>query len=668
MHTMQQERKSLFREVAMDVEHLQADQEYYKAYLKGVRECRKSKGRAASGYLPSLEDVCHPEESQTEKDLGIQDIPLQRIVGTASSSRQNAFSASFLPILDSNTEFAMKWMNVYAHQVTEGLKDPIETIEYMGLHYVREGNKRVSVMKWLGGPSIRSRVVRLIPGFNAADPENRRYHAFLRFEKLTGIHSIWFSSESGFESMTRLMERFSAPERLSIPSCLDFMENVYLPFRYAFKDMGGDRFNMTTGDAFVEYARAYPAMKPTPVQETAGNLKKLMSGFRYYNDATAVTTLLAPDVAKKARMRSIADSFSPAGSAKGMQKPNQDLLRVAFLHKADMGGSTWTKAHCTGIESVSDHLPSEAITSYTLRPDETDVAGAIEDLLLAGSRIIVCTAPALSDQILHAALEHPGIRFFQCSSRPSSSHMTTYFGKLHEPLFVIGVIAGFITKTGQLGWLGPTGQPNSLTAANAFLLGARTIRPDARLLWSSGIGGKEDDWQNSSDKWEDPAIIRLVREGADCILTAPDFGFGTRGNTGLIPFALLCPQDGTPCTSENCMASMVWDWTGFYGKLFSQLMAHRGKWPSHPAKPPFVSFLGGMDTGLPDISWDQESVPAEARNLIRHLRQSIMERRFSPFQGPLKDSDGLLRVADEARMKDREILDMDWAIDGVIRL
>jgi len=45
-----------------------------------------------------------------------------------------------------------------------------------------------------------------------------------------------------------------------------------------------------------------------------------------------------------------------------------------------------------------------------------------------------------------------------------------------------------------------------------------------------------------------------------------------------------------------------------------------------------------------------------------------MERRFSPFQGPLKDSDGLLRVADEARMKDREILDMDWAIDGVIRL
>ena len=251
--------------------------------------------------------------------------------------------------------------------------------------------------------------------------------------------------------------------------------------------------------------------------------------------------------------------------------------------------------------------------------------------------------------------------------------MTTYYGKLHEPLFLIGLIAGMTTKTGRLGWLGPYGQPSSLTAANAFLLGARTVYPKAVLLWSRGDDGKNDEQSSDHgasclvDRWEDPGVIRLVQEGADCILTAPDQGFGTHGNAELIPFALLCPQDGTPCTSENCLASVTWDWTGFYGKLFSQWAAHRGNWPRHPAKPPFVSFLGGMDSGLPDISWQPESFAPEVRKLIRHLRQSIMDQTFSPFQGPLWDSGGQLRVLEGMHLADRDILDMDWVVDGVIQ-
>jgi basic membrane protein A len=246
--------------------------------------------------------------------------------------------------------------------------------------------------------------------------------------------------------------------------------------------------------------------------------------------------------------------------------------------------------------------------------------------------------------------------------------MTTYYGKLYEPLFLIGLIAGLTTRTGILGWLGPSGQPGSLTAANAFLLGARTVHPGTRLIWTTGNGSMADSQTTMMDKWEDPAILRLVLEGADCILTAPDDGFASRGQTGLIPFALLCPQDGTPCTSENCLASVAWNWADFYGSLFSQWVDHRGNWPRHPAKPPFISFLGGMDSGLTDISWKPEAFTPEARKLIHHLKQSIMEKRFSPFQGPLYDSDGQLRVSDGQRMEDRAILDMDWAVDGVGRI
>lgn len=658
---------SIFRGLRLDKMYFIANDEYEKALSKGLRECRRIFGKAVSKQLPYLEEMLKPDEPRTEKDLGTRDIPLKRIVGTASSSRQNAFSPNFLPILSRDTEFADKWVHVYMHQMKEGLRDAIETFEYKGLHYVREGNKRVSVMKWLGGSSIQCHVIRLIPELNPTDMESRRYHASLLFEKTTGISTFWFSTEAGFDAMTRLMERYAAPQPLSPATCRSFMDTVHSPFRFAFKDLGGDRFNMTTGDALVEYLRVYTAMKPFPVNDIAGNLKKMIRGFRYYNDASASTTYLAPGGSEKTHVRLIPAHITPVGSVKGYQRSNADPLRITFLHLADTDGSTWTQAHCLGIERVSDHLPSGSISTCVLQQGQTGVSDAIAELVASGSRIIVCTAPSLFDKVLHAALEYPDIRFFQCSSLPSSRHVTTYYGKLHEPLFLIGLIAGLTTKTGRLGWLGPYGQPSSLTAANAFLLGARTVRPEALLLWSCGDDEKTDDKNSNSDRWENADIIRLVQEGADCILTAPDQGFGTHGITELIPFALLCPRDGTPCTSENCLASVTWDWTGFYGKLFSQWVAHRGNWLRHPAKPPFVSFLAGMDGGLPDISWQPESFAPEVRKLIRHLRQSIMDQTFSPFQGPLRDSNGQLRVLDGMRMMDREILDMDWVVDGVQR-
>ena len=91
------------------------------------------------------------------------EIPADRIAGTKAKGRRSAFSRSFMPLLKDDTEFARKWMTLFGIQMTEGIRDPIKVYEFMNRFYVQEGNKRVSVLKYLGATSIWANVTRVVP-------------------------------------------------------------------------------------------------------------------------------------------------------------------------------------------------------------------------------------------------------------------------------------------------------------------------------------------------------------------------------------------------------------------------------------------------------------------------------------------------------------------------
>lgn len=57
--------------------------------------------------------------------LGLMELPLSRIVGNKEKTRNNAFANNFRPLLDSNSEFAVKWSRLYDSFLQEGIRDAI---------------------------------------------------------------------------------------------------------------------------------------------------------------------------------------------------------------------------------------------------------------------------------------------------------------------------------------------------------------------------------------------------------------------------------------------------------------------------------------------------------------------------------------------------------------
>ena len=154
-------------------------QEYAKALKSGEKAARTASAKGEYPYLPALDGILSLQDVQSEIYLGLMDIPLEQIVGTRTAGRQNAFACNFMPLMAEKSEFAMKWAAVYDHQVDEGIHDPIEVYEFLNRYYVLEGNKRVSVLKYIGAYSIEATVTRIVPKLTPQD-SHQLYLVFQR--------------------------------------------------------------------------------------------------------------------------------------------------------------------------------------------------------------------------------------------------------------------------------------------------------------------------------------------------------------------------------------------------------------------------------------------------------------------------------------------------------
>lgn len=203
------------------------------------------------GWVATLDKALTPYAYEFEhKPYLIGYVRPQQVIGTISIDRRCCFSKSFLPLPHFDMgDFGYKWTNVL-RDVSKWLDYPIECYEFMHRYYVREGNKRVSVSRYLHFPGIKANITRIIP-LNIDREDVRCYHEFLAFEKKTGVGALWFSHEGGFTQLTNLLDT----NKLSLQELL----NIIIP---PYVRMTGNYAG--PHDAVLSYLQKYPGKNGSP--------------------------------------------------------------------------------------------------------------------------------------------------------------------------------------------------------------------------------------------------------------------------------------------------------------------------------------------------------------------------------------------------------------------
>ncbi len=247
--------------------------EYLKAKKLGEKACKKAEADGEYPYLPALDGLLKDRGRTVEKPLGIQNIPIPLVFGTLTRGRQQAFARNYMPLLDPESEFASKWMNLLDAQIREGIRDAIRVYEFMGKFYVSEGNKRVSVLRYLEQPEIEAEVTRIITPCDESR-EMRIYEEFLKFYESTGMYEPAFTEEGYYDLLAQFLDMHLDtpwPELVTrrLKSAYAAFERVYLARK-------GDSLKITRGDAFLIYLKENPFS--SLLEETDKEIDRRMAG------------------------------------------------------------------------------------------------------------------------------------------------------------------------------------------------------------------------------------------------------------------------------------------------------------------------------------------------------------------------------------------------------
>jgi basic membrane protein A and related proteins len=620
---------------------------YDAAVGRGKRAYRQNIAGGRSGYLPALEGLLENADIVKEVELGEVEIPLKKVVGTYYSSRGNSFSANFMPLLDSNTEFCRKWILLCHAHLTEGIKYPIKVYEYLNWYYVVEGNKRVSILKYFDAPAITGKVTRLVPRWDENDPDIRLYHEFLHFYTSTGVNFVWLSFEESYGRLLEYIKSLSPKNSFGRDTVMTF-KSAYFNFRSTYYECGGGNLDVTTGDAFLEFLKIYGWPDTYDEQELRDKIIGLMVELRDFFNAEKVIIEDKPERVDRGVRIPV------------LQTPlkRKKKLKVAFVYEGSLKESNWTHGHELGRQKVSKIL-EDSISTVCLEnvPEGMEAYESIKRLAQEGSEVIFTVSPSFFHATLRAALEFKKVRFLNCSEMYSYKHVRTYFGRMHEPRFLSGLIAGTLTQTNILGYIGTFQVPGVVAGINAFTLGARLVNPKARVYveWT----GRWDVQQANAQ-----ATTKLMKAGADFTCHHNTYNFAGGSEFGL--YSMECAVEGNDSCRLNHIAAPLWNWGVFYEKILQDLL-HTGIKPVRTGAPEdrYINYWWGMESGVVGFFYSAGILPVETRKLVEHFKRTVCERQFNPFAGPVYDGSGVLRIEDDRAAEYYDIANMNWFVEGV---
>lgn len=624
-------------------------EEYKKAQRAAKNRYVIDKTKGLSGNIPSLDRITKDVDIVAEIPLGIDTIPLKRIVGTYFNTRSKTFASNFLPLAEDDTEFADKWQTLCGHHLNEGITEPVKIYEYLNNYYVMEGNKRVSVLKYFDAYSIEAEVIRLIPERDENDLNNKIYYEFLEFSKKTGICSIWLSHENDFLELGKHIDEYN-PELNEYSNKYEhFMKKVYLPFRTTFHELGGHRFNMTTGDAFLQYIRIYGISNEFREEKRKPRLKKFLSELEILTQDNAVEIQTEPfDVQRKNMIASLT-------SLVNLNKK----LKVAFAFEKTIETSGWSYIHNKGREYAEEALKDEIeVTCVENIPVGEGEYSKLREIAESGYDIIFTTSPDHLNVTLRTALKYDSIKFFNCSPVKAFRNVSTYFGRSHEPRFLLGLIAGALTKSNVIGYIDVYNKTEIITGINAFALGVKMVNANAKVVvsWLDEYG----DIEQSKELRE-----KLYESGADIIMQNDLIALQKRNRTRYFGiYSVKYDEDTKKVKAGENYASIIWNWGRFYEKLLRNIS--NGNWKGmFSSESKRVSFWWGMDSGLIDIVYSKEKVPPQTQKLVELMKELIIKNRFHTFVGPIYDQNGKCRIEDGDIANYEDMLYMNWFVDNI---
>ena len=339
----------------------------------------------------------------------------------------------------------------------------------------------------------------------------------------------------------------------------------------------------------------------------------------------------------------LAAAVAVAGSAAAQTK-------VGFIYVGPIGDHGYSYQHDQGRLAVEKALGDKVKTSYVESvPEGADAERVIRQLATSGNDIIFTTSFGFMNPTLKVAKNFPKVKFEHATGYKRAKNVSTYSARFYEGRTILGTIAGKMTKSNVVGYIGSFPIPEVIRGIDAFTLALRKVNPKAivKVVWVNSWfdPGKEGD-----------AAKTLIDQGADIITQHTDSPAPLQVAESRGVYGFGQASDMKSYAPKAQLTAIVDNWSNYYIERVKAVMD--GTWKS-------TDSWYGLKQGMVEMAPYGDAVPADVRKLADEVKQSIIDGSFHPFQGPIKNQKGELVVKAGAVLSDKELLGLNWYVEGV---
>jgi basic membrane protein A and related proteins len=325
-----------------------------------------------------------------------------------------------------------------------------------------------------------------------------------------------------------------------------------------------------------------------------------------------------------------------------------DPVKVGFIYVGPIGDHGWTYRHDIGRQQVEEALGDMVKTSYIesvqYGPDaERAIRAMAED-----HDIIFATSFGYMETMLKVAKDFPDVKFEHATGYKQSENMATYGLRLYQARHVQGIIAGMMTKTNKICYVGAYPIPEVIREINTYYLGAKKMNPDVDI---------DIVWVNT---WYDPtkeanAAEVMMAQGCDMVAQHTDSPAPLQAaqKAGKLGFGQASDQYNF--APEAQLTATIDNWGPYYIRRVQEVID--GTWETG-------DYFGHMNEGAVQMA-PFTNMPMDVAAVAQEYKDQIAEGTYFAFTGPIRDNTGKLQLKDGEVASDIHLNSMMYYVEGI---
>jgi len=330
----------------------------------------------------------------------------------------------------------------------------------------------------------------------------------------------------------------------------------------------------------------------------------------------------------------------------------EEKLKVVFVYAANVADVGWYTVH-DRARKITDEELDFVETSFleNVTPGAT-AERVMTELCKDGYDIIVAPSADFEADALKVAEKYPDVKFLICAGNVKKDpNVESYYPKTSQVWYILGQVAGKLTKTNILGVVGAVVVPINLQIQNAWQLGARSVNPDVkqRVIYINTY------YDPAAER---DAALALIDAGADVIMQATNSPAHVQAAEEKGVYAMSQFEDMRQFGPNAYVSGDLFHWEKYYIPTFKAI--YENTWEPRIFSP-------DLSTEVCDLSDFGPMVTEEMKEMVEKTKDKMISGEPEFFwKGPIYDVNGNLKVKEGEQLNEEELISMDWWVDGII--